>query len=263
MDDGPWSVPGTPMRPGGGGPPGGDPDGWAPDPSPRRSSPRWGLVAAVVVGLVVAAVGLSVAMGTSGSDPVATSTSDVASSEPGPAPTTPPSGDPSGTPPDAGDLDPAVATAHRDLFAAIDESERAMIALNASTPSTTTDLGADELAAFRDEAGERADELEAVRDRLEGIDDAGSDAVTSIRDAYLVHLGDWIDWADAVADDPTLLDRPDAASPYFDAINFSAEDFAAAVANDLDRDRVPSDVRDLADEIIGRGFSSSDDGTDI
>lgn len=228
--------------------------------------------------VVLVGAGLGLGLAPSGNDETATSTGSASAdaepvqpdTDPGAGATEPGpdsgSGD-SGSgdsgapdPDDPGDFEPAVAQAHRDLFTTIDESERTMIELQEAMPPGTAELGDDEVTAFRDRAGEVAGQLEDLHDELEDIDDAGSADVTAIREQYLLHLQDWVDWSSALADDPTLLDRPDAAAPYSQAINDSAAFFADAVADNLDRDRAPGDAVALADEIIERGFDSGDDG---
>lgn len=251
----PWSVPGEEPVPTD------TPGGWAPPPTPRRSGWRGWVVALAIVALVVvgAVVGLSVGGDDEG---VTAGTSDDAS-RPGDgdetAPTTPTT--PRST--ETGDLSTAEAEAHRVLFEAIDESERTMIGLNDLIAEAPQDASDEQLGAFRDEAGAMAGDLQDLHDDLAALDDGGSDAVSTIRDDYADHLQAWIDWSEAVAGDPTLLTRPDAAAPYFQAINFTAEGFTAAVDNNLDRSRVPNDVLDLADRIIDRGFTSEDSGTEI
>ncbi len=235
------------------------PGGWAPPPTPQRPGRRgWVVVLAIVVviGIVGAVVGLL-----TGADDQATAGSSETASEPV-------SNDDAATPAtprsiETGDLSRAEAEAHRDLFETIDESERTMISLNDDIAGLSEESTDEELGAFRDTAGERAAELQDLHDALLAIDDADSTAVATIRDDYADHLQAWIDWSEALAGDPTLLDRPEAAAPYFRAINFTAEGFTSAVANNLDRSRVPDDVLDLADRIIDRGFTSEDTGTEI
>lgn len=225
-------------------------------PPPRRR--RIGLVLSLVAVAVLALGGVFAALLAGSSEPEATSS--VSPPEPtGTADAAPP-----GAAPDDGDLSPAAARAHRELFTAIETSEGEMIALSTATPVSTQDLDEAGLAAFEETATEHVAELERVHDQLEALDTAGDEDVTAIRDAYLAHLEDWIDWGRAVAADPTLVDRPEAAGPYFDAINFSADGFSTAVASNLDRESAPSDVVDLADGIIRQGFSTAeDDGTEI
>lgn len=260
----PWSTPGTAREQA--------PDdwadgsGWAPPPEPpRRRSATWLLAVAVLVTLVLggAAVGLLVGGDepdagepVAGDDATGRGTANPDDAGATDAPVEPRSSE-------TGDLTAAEAAAHRDLFEGIDASERTMIALNDDLPGSVEDLSEAELGEVRDAAGARASELRSIREDLISFDDADSDAVAAIRDAYVPHLDAWVDYAEAVSGDPTLLDRPDAALPYFDAINFTAEDFTASVATNLDDDRVPSDVADLAEEIVERGFSGGDDGTEI
>lgn len=217
------------------------------------------LAIVLVIGVAGAAVGLLAA----GDDEVTAGSSEAASAPAttdGDGATTAPS-TPRST--ETGGLSGDEADAHRELFETIDESERTMLALNDDIAALTAEATDEELGAFRDQAGERADQLQDIHDHLLAIDDADSTAVAAIRDDYADHLQAWIDWSEALAGDPSLLDRPDAAAPYFQAINFTAEGFTSAVANNLDRSRVPDDVLDLADRIIDRGFGSEDSGTEI
>lgn len=226
--DDPWAVPS---------PRGEDatPGTWEASPAPSRRR-RW-LVGLLAV--VVAVVGIGVASSLVDDDTSGSATA-------------------------ATDLGPAQAEAYRTLFATIDQAELAMIGLLEATPADVGSLSDDELRAFREEAASGAGTL---RDRLDDLlaqDDAGDPDVDAMRDVYGDHLQAWLDWAEALSGDPTVLDRPDARDPYYVEIDVTADDFTESVDRHLDRSRVPTDVVDRADRILQRGFTSSgDDGTEV
>lgn len=249
----PWTTPDHDWA----GPPAEPPPPSAPD---RGSSGRGQRTLVVALAAVVVLVLAGVAVVQLFPGPADTQT---AGSEPG-ATRAPSESGRSTAPLGDGELSPEVARAHRELLAAIDASEQEMLALSATTPLSSEELDEEGLSAFEEAADDHVAELERIDEQLAALDTAGSDEVAAIRDDYRTHLGDWIDWGGAVASDPTLVDRPEASGPYFDAINDSADGFATSVERNLDRDAAPDDVVDLADEIIRRGFSTGeDDGTEI
>lgn len=244
---GPERMPPPPAWPDGSGPG----DGGSDEESRR---PAW--IAALVVIAVVLAGGATWALtrGPGPATPAAEAPTSTAPDE-GPAATAPAPGDAES---DEVELDAATVDAHRELFLLIDESERAMIDFILGVPDTTEpldDTQREEVAALGEDA---ASQLRELRARIEDTDAPGrsSPGVTAVREAYLAHLGDWIDWTAAVGDDPGLV-TGDGSGPYDEAINDSAAAFVAAVEDALgDRSQLPDDLADLVDLVIERGFSS-------
>lgn len=246
----PGWMPPPPAWPADGGPGDRGADDGMPDEESRR--PPW-IAALVVITVVLASAIWLLTRGPGPATPVADAPTSTAPDD-GPTSAVPAPGDAES---DEVELDAATVDAHRELFLLIDESERAMIEFILGLPDTELldDTQREEVAALGEEA---ASELRELRTRIEDTDAAGrsSPGVTAVREAYLAHLGDWIDWTAAVGDDPGLV-TGDGAQPHDDAINDSAAAFVAAVEDALgDRSQLPDDLADLVDLVIERGFST-------
>lgn len=160
---------------------------------------------------------------------------------------------------------PEEVVALQDVFALIDDAELVMLDFIFTSP--TSDDGSfteSELALATEVATEAAAALRALQAELvaAGTDDG---AAAQIREAYLTHLQDWIDWTSAVADDPRLLLA--GGGTYNAAISTSADGFTASIRDSLgDLSSLPDDLAALVTEIVVRGFTGgggSDSQADI
>jgi hypothetical protein len=161
-------------------------------------------------------------------------------------------------PPDVDALDGADAVYGR-LLLDIDASERIMmnfqdeVATVFSVPAESPDALVEALSA----AGAAGrDDLEEARDRFDDqLDEAGAE---EIRERYLAHLDSWVEYMDAVSEDPGALSGEGAGAGYTVVINATADAFARALEEQLPADTDTS-VSDYADEILDRGFRDAGD----
>lgn len=249
------------------------------DHQPPRGSgggpKRW---LAVLAGVVVLAIGGVVALALGGDDdPTAAPT---APGDPAPAPD-PSAGaspedpgagggsgglggggssDPLAVDPDAPnplpDPDAAQVDNLGELFELVDDAELVMIDFIVAVP--LPDDGSfteSELDSASDLGLSAAEELRALRDQMERV---GSDGPPDapIRAAYLEHLQAWIDYTQAVGEDPSILLA--GAGEHDQAISDTADVFVESIPEELgDMSTLPSTLEALVREIIERGFTGS------
>lgn len=261
----PPSVPGTPPSTDGSAPdpswPPPDPDSvyggrtvyggdggssWEPPPPPRR---RTGLV----VGIVLGVLALVLVLG--GLVFIGVRQSSTAGQEGPPAATeefTPPTAE-------GGDVESQADA----ILTTIDRSELRMIEFQ---EDVVAEIGEDGMVGDRAEAVANAaqaagDDLTRLRSGLQDLGEGEGDALTglrAVRDTYTAHLDAWIEYVDAVAATPTLAGgAASGAEAYWRDINLTGADFVDAMAERLP-DALPSNLQDLADQIVERGFGGYD-----
>lgn len=142
------------------------------------------------------------------------------------------------------------------LFEVVDDAELVMLDFLVAMPrSEDGSLTESELDAARSVGSDAADALRDLRAQMEQFDSTGPPD-EPIRDAYLAHLQVWIDYTQAVADDPTLL--LGGGGDHTQAISDTAWAFTDSIPAQLgDLSTLPSDLADLIREIVERGFSGA------
>jgi len=108
-------------------------------------------------------------------------------------------------------------------------------------------------------AVDAAGSLREIRARIVPL--TGDAVVDDVRAAYLPHLDSWVDYLEAVADEPELEIDRDRAAPYTLVINATAREFRVATEAMLETG--PSEaVRELAEAILDEGFRGFDEAAD-
>lgn len=219
---------------------------WEPPPPPRR---RTGLVVGIVLGVLALVLVLGGLVfigvrqsGTAGQD--------------GPTETaeefTPPTAE-------GGDVESQADA----LLTTIDRSELRMIKFQ---EDVFAEIGEDGMVGDRAEAVANAaqaagDDLTRLRSGLQDLAEGeGEDlsGLRAVRDTYTQHLDAWIEYVDAVAATPTLAGgSTSGAEAYWRDINLTGADFVDAMAEQLP-EGLPSELQDLADQIVERGFGGYD-----
>jgi hypothetical protein len=147
------------------------------------------------------------------------------------------------------------------LFEDIEQSEGTMLGFydrlrDEFDPTMGTDEVRGVIAAA---AVDAAATLREIRTRIVPL--AGDAVVDDVRAAYLPHLDSWVDYLEAVADEPDLEIDRDRAAPYTLVINATAREFRVATEEMLETG--PSDpVRELAEAILDEGFRGFDEAAD-
>jgi hypothetical protein len=153
------------------------------------------------------------------------------------------------------DRDAALLT----LFVEIEQSERAMLDYYDRLREELDDprLSREQvLEIIGDAAAEAVERLRETRSRIVPL--AGDALVDDVRAAYLPHLDSWVDYLDAVVEEPGLETDRELATPFTLVINATARAFRVATEEMLATD--PSEeVRSLAETILDEGFRGFDD----
>lgn len=229
---------------------------------------RWKVVLLVLLGVLVVAVPVGLAIVSGLSDESGSSAaSDREASEDTPG-DEPDAGDGAGGEDLAADLDLDALSGTDEqlgrLLVDVDESERAMIAFQDRLAETLGGPAEDGPEALVEELGDAAqtgvERLDEVRPRLaEPVDDPEVDEVRSV---YLEHHDVWADYLEAVAEQPLLIADESDSERWSLSINSSAEAFARELRDRLDDD-VASDVREVGEAILARGFDRGDVSPDV
>jgi hypothetical protein len=147
------------------------------------------------------------------------------------------------------------------LFADIEQSEGTMLGFyDRLRDEFDPTLGTDEVrGVIAAAAVDAAATLREIRARIVPLaDDA---VVDDVRAAYLPHLDSWVDYLEAVADEPDLEIDRERAAPYTLVINATARAFRVATEEMLETE--PSEaVRALAEAILDEGFRGFDEAAD-
>lgn len=199
-----------------------------PPPDGDRDSPRLGLVLVTVAVVLVAVVVGAAAVFLPGSTD--TTTKDEA---PEPVAHTP------------------VTRSLHQVLQEVDASERAMIQFQLTANRARRGSEGPEVVV---EAGRQAvGRLGEIREQLTGRQLRGEEMqpVRATREAYVTHLDAWVEHLRAVIEDPSVMDRDDAA---YDDINSTAEAFAEQLREAVP-DEAPAELEALAALILERGFS--------
>lgn len=247
-------------------PPSGEPvygaGGWAPPPT----KPRTGLVIGIVLGVMVLMLGgVLVLGGVLFSSATSTSGPELVP-EGEPVPPAPDLDAPDDREAPSQVPDDDVQAQSEAVLDTINASEERMIAFQEVVFAALGQDGnvGDAAADIAQEAQAAGDELTQLRSDLRALAGGQQDefeGLRDIRDTYAAHMNAWIDYLDAVAGSPALA-APDAegAAPLWREIEVTGDDFVTAVETGLPDD-LPSDLQDLADFILERGFSTGDGST--
>lgn len=158
-------------------------------------------------------------------------------------------------PPDVGGLDGQDAL-YATLLMDIDEAEGVMMGFQAQVAATF--LGAQDgeqlMADLGDAAREHLEALRELRPRLEAPVEVAS--AETVRAAYVEHLDTWVDYMEAVEENPRVLAREGSDVGYTVTINATADAFARTLEQQVPDD-LDADVRRFATEILDRGFRGS------
>lgn len=242
-----------------------DPDGPPLPPPVRRRRRRRrvlvGIAAALVVGVPV---GLAVAGVLPGEDPPsATGTEDAR--EDGSAPEDdegPDQGDGARDPAESGEqpeqldvdaLEGADAV-YGQLLLDIEAAEQVMVGFQEEVAAVFADPAESPeqlIEVLREIGATRHEALLAARAPLER--DLPEEGADSIRSLYLAHLDSWVEYMDAVAEDPSVLGGEGTGAGFTVVINATADAFARALDEELPAD-IDEEVRDYADALLDRGF---------
>jgi len=147
------------------------------------------------------------------------------------------------------------------LFEDIEQSEGTMLGYydrlrDEFDPTMGTDEVRGVIAAA---AVDAAATLRGIRTRIVPL--AGDAVVDDVRAAYLPHLDSWVDYLEAVADEPDLEIDRERAAPYTLVINATAQAFR--VATEVMLESGPSEaVRQLAEAILDEGFRGFEQESD-
>jgi hypothetical protein len=142
-----------------------------------------------------------------------------------------------------------------ELLEGIVASESIMLAFNdevAERLDGVTDQAVG-LDAISSAAADGAAGLRAARPAL--LEETGDRAVDDVRSAYIPHLDSWVDYLDALAEQPLLLFTRDEQQPFLLLINSTAEAFADELEALIATGPSPA-VVELAERILEAGFRS-------
>lgn len=148
-----------------------------------------------------------------------------------------------------------VTRALHEVLQEVDASERAMIQFQLTANRARRGGQGSEVVVGA--ARQAVDRLGEIREQLTGERLGGQEMqpVRATREAYLAHLDAWVEHLRAVIEDPSVLEREEAA---YDDINSTAEAFAEQLREAVP-DEAPADLEALAALILERGFSDGSD----
>ncbi len=143
------------------------------------------------------------------------------------------------------------------LLTDVAASEGVMLRFNDVVEATLADAQdqaeSDVLRAIAIAAAEGVGGLAALRPAFDARE--GDERLAAVRIAYLPHLDSWIDYLDALAQDPALLFTVDTQQPFLLRINATAETFGGALEA-LVATGPSRAVLELAERILDEGFRS-------
>lgn len=147
------------------------------------------------------------------------------------------------------------------LLTDVAASEGVMLRFNDAVEATLDDAQdpaqddeeSEVLRAIALAAAEGVGGLGALRPAIDARE--GDERLVAVRVAYLPHLDSWIDYLDALAQDPALLFTVEAQQPFLLRINATAETFGDALEALIATEPSPA-VVELAERILDEGFRS-------